>query len=339
MSPNDGLTVAVVGATDALGAEILTVLDERRFPVGRLLALAPAAGAGERIEWRGDDLRVLAVADADFAGVDLVFFAGDPEVARAHAERAARAGATVIDATDARRADPAVPLVAPGLVAAPDAPGGAVFAAPSGLALQVATALAPLEAAAGIARVTIAAWQGASGEGRAGMDELRDQTVALLNFRDPKAERFPRRLAFDVLPAVGAVGDDGLTAAERDLVAQIPRLLGRALRIDASILRLPVFVGEGARLNVELRAPLEPAAARAALTAAGLEVADAGAAGPTAADVAGSDALGVGRLRRDASVEHGLALWLVADDLRFGGAAVAVDIAESLRAGGALARR
>ncbi|MCB9540428.1 MAG: aspartate-semialdehyde dehydrogenase [Myxococcales bacterium] len=332
MSPNDGLTVAVVGATDALGAEILAVLAERRFPVRRLVALAPAAAAGERIDWQGDDVLVRDVAEADFAGVDLVFFAGAGDVARAHAQRAARAGAAVIDTTDASRADPSTPLVAPGLSPAPAAPAAGVFAAPSGLALQVATVLATLEAAAGVARVTIAAWQGAAGEGRAGMDELRDQTVALLNFRDPKAQRFPRRLAFDVLPAIGAVGEDGLTAAERDLAAQIPRLLGRAVRVDASIVRLPVFVGEGARLNVELRAAFGPADARAALAAAGLEVADAAAPGPSAADVAGRDALGVGRVRRDGSVEHGLALWLVADDLRFGGASVAVDIAESLRA-------
>ncbi len=339
MSPNDGLTVAVVGATDALGAEILAVLDERRFPLTRLVLLAPAAGAGERLDWRGDDVVVQDVAEADFSAVDLALFAGEAQVARVHAPRAAQAGAVVIDATGASRADATVPLIAPGLDLPPLVEGHRLFAAPSGLALQVAAALAPLEAAAGVARVVVSAWQGAAGEGRAGMDELRDQTVALLNFRDPKAQRFPRRLAFDVLPSVGAVGDDGLTGAERDLMAQIPRLLGRDVPVDASIMRLPVFVGEGARLNVELRDPLTAADARAALAAAGLEVSDADAPGPTAADVAGSDALSIGRVRRDPSVEHGLALWVVADDLRYGGAAAVVAIAETLRERGIARRR
>ena len=329
----DGLTVAVVGATGVVGEEIRTVLAERRFPVERLVPLASARSAGGSVDWAGDDVVVRLLDDQSFDGVDLALFSAGSDVSERFAPLAVKAGAVVVDNTRAFRMDPEVPLVVPEVNA--DALTGhrGVVANPNCSTIQMVVALAPLHRAAGIRRVVVSSYQAASGAGRAAMDELRDQTVATLSFRDPPVEQFQRRLAFDVIPQIDVFMPDGDTREERKMVDETRKILGAPdLPVTATCVRVPVFVGHCLAVNVELEADLDPRDAHALLTKSEGLVVDADRdVYPTSVDVVGQDETFVGRIRRDPSVAHGLNLWIAADNLRKGAATNAVQIAEQLR--------
>ncbi len=328
----EGLTVAVVGATGAVGEELRAVLEERSFPVQRLVLLASARSAGGTVQWRGDKLTVEELDDESFRGVDLALFSAGTSVSERYADSAVAAGAVVVDNTRAFRMSPGVPLVVPEVNADALAKHSGIIANPNCSTIQLVVALAPLHQAAGIKRVVVSSYQAASGAGRAAMDELRDQTVALLNFRDPKVEHFQRRLAFDVIPEIDVMLPEGDTREERKMVDETRKILGLAgLGVSATCVRVPVFVGHCLSVNVEFERALSPEEARIALAAAdGIVIDDDPAAYATTADVAGQDETYVGRVRRDTSVEHGLNLWVAADNLRKGAATNAVQIAEAL---------
>ncbi len=334
-----GLVVAIVGATGAVGEEMRTVLAEHRFPVSRLIPLASERSAGTHIEWRGEQVPVEVLDDDAFEGVDLALFSAGASISERYAPKAVAAGAVVVDNTRAFRMHPEVPLVVPEVNPEALADHNGIIANPNCSTIQMVAALQPLHAVAGLKRVVVSTYQSASGAGRDAMDELRDQTVALLNFAEIKTDVFPRRLAFDVLPHIDRFEDDGYTREEHKMVNETRKIMGLPdLPVCATCVRVPVFIGHACSINVELQRPLDVEAALDALEAApGLIVQRDSSSYPTAADCVGQDPVYVGRVRRDPSVEHGLVLWVVADNLRKGAATNSVQIAEALHAAGALA--
>lgn len=335
-----GLNVAILGATGAVGEEMRRALEESSLRIGELRLLASERSAGARLEWRGDELTVRPVGPASFDGIDLALFSAGGGVSLAHAPVAVNAGAVVIDNSSAFRMDAGVPLVVPEVNPEAARTHGGIIANPNCSTIQVVMALAPLHAEFGLERVVASTYQSASGAGRAAMDELRDQTIALLNFQPAPVKRFSRRLAFDVIPQVDDFLDDGSTKEERKLVDESRKIMGLAgLRVSATCVRVPVFVGHCVSLNVQFRRPPTVAAARAALAKfPGVEVVDEDGTYPTNADVAGDDLVKVGRLRLDPSADNAMNLWVAADNLRKGAATNAVQIAELIWAQGQLAK-
>lgn len=327
-----GLVVAIVGATGAVGEEMRAVLAERDFPVERLVPLASARSAGSTVEWRGQSVPVEVLDDDSFAGVDLALFSAGTAVSEEFGPKAVAAGAVVVDNSRAFRMHPEVPLVVPEVN--PQALSGRpkLIANPNCSTIQMVAALQPLHARAGLKRVVVSTYQSASGAGRDAMDELRDQTVALLNFREPPTTVFKRRLAFDVLPQIDRFEPDGFTREEHKMVNETRKIMGLPdLPVCATCVRVPVFVGHACSINAEFSRPFEVEEALAALEAApGLVVHADPTEFPMAADAVGQDPVYVGRVRRDPSCPTGLVIWVVADNLRKGAATNAVQIAEAL---------
>lgn len=329
-------TVAVVGATGAVGAEMIKVLEERAFPVERLVPLASEKSLGRTVEFEGNALPVLVLNRDSFAGVDIALFSAGGEVSLAHAPIAAEAGAAVIDNTSAFRMEPDVPLVVPEVNAGDIARFTArrIIANPNCSTIQLVVALSPLHRIARIRRVVVATYQSVSGAGTEAMEELSKQSVALFSQREWRAEVFPHRIAFNCIPHIDRFLPDGSTKEEAKMVGETKKIMGDpSLRVAATAVRVPVFCGHSEAVNVEFEEPLSPEDAREALSGApGIEVVD----DPTlcrypmAIDAVGKDAVFVGRIRRDDTVEHGLAMWIVADNLRKGAALNAVQIAEIL---------
>ena len=334
------LNVAVVGATGAVGTEMLSVLAQRRFPVGRLRPLASERSAGTTVEYDGETVRVERLDEAAFEGIDLALFSAGSSVSERFAPLAVAAGAIVVDNTSFFRMRDDVPLVVPEVNAAALDGHAGIIAVPNCSTIQAVVALAPLHARFGLRRVTYCTYQSASGAGAQAMDELKEQAVALLNFRDPPVSRFPRRLAFDCLPHIDKFLDDGSTREEHKMVEETRKILElQALRVSATCVRVPVFVGHAVAVHAEFERPVTAADALAALEGApGIILHAEAASYPTAADAAGGDEVHVGRVRVDAGTENGLALWVVADNLRKGAATNAVQIAEALIERGRLPR-
>lgn len=326
------LTVAVVGATGAVGTEMLNVLESREFPVGELRPLASSRSAGTTIGWRGHDVLVEELTPASFEGVDIALFSAGGSVSHAYASAAIERGAVVIDNTSAFRMRDDVPLVVPEVNRGALGTHRGLIANPNCSTIQSVVALKPLHDLAGLRRVVYNTYQSASGAGRRAMDELRDQTVALLNFREPTVEKFPRRLAFDCVPHIDTFLDDGYTREERKMIKETQKILDLpSLRVTATCVRVPVFVGHAISINAEFERPIDVDAALEVLSNFPNTVVHADAPSyPTAADGAGRDEVLVGRVRRDPSVDNGLDLWVVADNLRKGAATNAVQIAEAL---------
>lgn len=329
-------TVAVVGATGAVGAEMIKVLEERAFPVERLVPLASEKSLGRTVEFEGNALPVLVLDRNAFAGVDIALFSAGGEVSLSYAPIAAEAGAVVVDNTSAFRMEPDVPLVVPEVNAGDIARYAKrrIIANPNCSTIQMVVVLSPLHRIARIRRVVVATYQSVSGAGTEAMEELSQQSVALFSQREPGAEVFPHRIAFNCIPHIDIFLPDGSTKEEAKMVGETKKIMGdSSLRVAATAVRVPVFCGHSEALNVEFEEPLSPEEAREALSGApGIEVVD----DPTlcrypmAIDAVGKDAVLVGRIRRDDTVEHGLAMWIVADNLRKGAALNAVQIAEIL---------
>jgi len=331
---HDPVNVAVVGATGLVGEALLKILEERAFPVAQLRLLASERSAGERLEFAGRKVLVEDLAGFDPEGIDIALFSAGSDVAREHAPRFAAAGATVIDNSSAFHDDPEVPLVIAEVN--PEAlarrPKG-IVANPNCSTMQMLVALAPLHRAAGIERINVATYQSVSGTGRGALEELGRQTAAMLNFREPEPEVYPVRIAFNVFPHGGGFCDNGYTAEEMKLVHETRRILGDdSIGVNATVVRVPVFYGHSEALHVETREKLTADAARELLRRApGVEVVDEPRDGgyPTpATHASGHDPVYVGRIREDISHPRGLALWVVADNIRKGAALNAVQLAE-----------
>ncbi|MDI7268225.1 MAG: aspartate-semialdehyde dehydrogenase [Myxococcota bacterium] len=329
--------VAVVGATGAVGRETLRVLEERRFPVGEIRLFASARSAGAAVRFGGRELvvRALECVPDEFRGVDVALVSAGGSVSRRVCPVAAAAGAVVVDKSSVFRMEPDVPLVVPEVNAhaAARRPRG-IIANPNCVTIQLVVAVAPIHRAARIRRMVVATYQSAGGAGEAGRAELEADTRAFLDGREPVRSKFARPIGFNCLPLIDAVGDDGYTFEERKTVLETRKILDDdSIGIVATTVRVPVMVGHSAAVFLEMERPLGPDEARDLLERSpGVVVMDDPSAGvvPTPRDAAGADAVYVGRIRRDPSVPNGLAMWIVADNLRKGAATNGVQIAELL---------
>ena len=326
--------VAVVGATGAVGEAMLSILAERDFPVGELVALASERSAGGKVKFGHRDIVVQDLATFDPAGVDIALFSAGGSVSKEYAPKFAAAGAVVIDNSSAFRYDADVPLVVSEVnpEAAAERPRG-IIANPNCSTMQMLVALKPLHDAAGIERINVATYQSVSGGGRSAMEELGRQTARILSFQDPEPEKFPVQIAFNLIPQIDAFQDNGYTKEEMKLVWETRKILGDdTIQVNPTAVRVPVFFGHSEAVNIETREKLTADRARELLASApGIEVVDDRVPGgyPTpVTHASGNDAVYVGRIREDLSHPRGLNLWIVSDNIRKGAALNAVQLAE-----------
>lgn len=328
------VTVAVVGATGAVGETMRAVLEERNFPIKDLKLLASERSAGETVRYAGKDYVVEDLATFDPTGVDIALFSAGGSVSKEYAPKFAQAGAVVIDNSSIFRNDDDVPLVVAEVnpEQLTNRPRG-IIANPNCSTMQLMVALAPIHRQVGIERINIATYQSVSGTGQRALEELGKQTAALLNFQSPESNVYPVQIAFNVIPHGGDFLENGYTSEEMKLVWETRKILGDdRIQVNATVVRVPVFYGHSEAVHIETREKITAEAARALLEAApGIEVVDDRTPGgyPTpVTHASGSDPTYVGRIREDISHPRGLDLWVVADNIRKGAALNAVQLAE-----------
>jgi aspartate-semialdehyde dehydrogenase len=332
----EAYNVAVVGATGAVGEQMREVLEDRQFPVGELRLLASERSAGQFLPFQGRQVRVDILTEESFAGVDVALFSAGGKVSAKFAPAALAAGAIVVDNTAHFRMDPEIPLVVPEVNAKEIAQyqNRGIVANPNCSTIQMVVALKPLHDAARIKRVVVSTYQSVSGAGRMAMEELSQQVSALFNGRELKKEKFPHQIAFNCIPHIDVFMEDGYTKEEWKLIHETRKILGEpALAVTATTVRVPVFCSHSESVNIETESKLTAAKAREILRQApGVILTDVPSEDiyPLAIDAVGKDATYVGRIREDHSVDNGLNLWIVADNLRKGAALNAVQIAEIL---------
>lgn len=334
MKKKDKYTVAVVGATGAVGKEMIQVLQERRFPVGKLRLFASVRSAGESLSYLDEDHRVELLQDNSFEGVDIALFSAGEKISLEFAPKAVESGAVVIDNSSAFRMTPEVPLVVPEVN--PDAVKRhkGIIANPNCSTIQMVVALKPLHDRAKIKRVVVTTFQSVSGKGKEAMEELFEQTKALLSFQDPKVEVFPYQIAFNCLPHIDVFLDNGYTKEEMKMVNETKKIMeDDSIGVTATTVRVPVYICHSEAVNVETEEKITANEARAIFSATdGIIVYDDPKKNiyPVPLEVSGKDEVYVGRIREDESIQNGLNLWVVADNLRKGAATNAVQIAELL---------
>lgn len=330
------LTVAVVGATGAVGREMLKTLHERSFPAGRVLAFASARSAGSRVPYGDAELEVAELKEDVFEGIDLALFSAGGKTSEKFAPHAAHAGCVVIDNSAAWRMDPRCPLVVPEVnVDALDSHDG-IIANPNCSTIQMVVVLKPIDDAAGITRVVVSTYQAVSGTGQKGIEELERQVRDLFNGRDTENRVYPYRIAFNVLPHIDIFLDNDYTKEEMKMVNETVKIMQNPeIKVTATCARVPVFYSHAESVNVETKRKITPKECRILLSQApGVKVYDNPREGmyPMPAYCIGEDPTYVGRIREDESVENGLNMWIVADNVRKGAALNAVQIAEALLA-------
>jgi aspartate-semialdehyde dehydrogenase len=331
-------TVAVIGATGLVGETIISVLEERNFPLKALHPLASERSLGRSVSFRERSYPVLELAKFDFAGCDFALFSAGAAVSREHAPRAVAAGAIVIDNTSEFRYREDVPLVVPevNLETLANFGSAGIVANPNCSTIQLVMVLQPLHAEAGLRRVDVATYQSVSGAGREAIEELARQSIAALSGQGPPETRGGLKpIAFNCVPHIDVFQDNGYTREEMKIVWESRKILALPeLRVNATAVRVPVFYGHSEVVHIETERPLSAARARELLgSAAGVTVLDEPRPGgyPTAAtEAANRDTVYVGRIREDLAPDRGLNLWIVADNVRKGGATNAVQIAEAL---------
>lgn len=329
--------VCVLGATGAVGEVMLSILEERRFPVRNVYALASSRSAGNTVRFKGRSLTVENVAEFDFAKCQIGLFSAGAGVSAEFAPKAAAAGCVVIDNTSQFRQDEDIPLVVPEVNAHAIARYGqrGIIANPNCSTIQMVVALKPIHDAVGIDRINVATYQSVSGTGKEAIDELAGQTKALITEREVKVDVYPKQIAFNVLPHIDVFMDNGYTKEEMKMVWETQKIMEDAsIRVNPTTVRVPVFYGHSEAVHIETRSKISAAQARALLEKApGVVVMDEPRPGgyPTpATDSAGRDPVYVGRIREDISHPLGLDLWVVSDNIRKGAALNSVQIAEIL---------
>jgi aspartate-semialdehyde dehydrogenase len=328
-----GLRVAVVGATGNVGREMMTILEERLFPADEVVAIASRRSLGVEVSYGDKTLKCKDLETYDFSGVDLVLMSAGGAVSREWSPKIGATGAVVIDNSSAWRMDARVPLIVPEVN--PDAVAGYdklnIVANPNCSTAQLVVALKPLHDRARVKRVVVSTYQSVSGAGKAAMDELWNQTKALYVADDVVSEEFPKQIAFNVIPHGGDFMDDGYTTEEWKIEVETKKILDPKIKLTATSVRVPVFVGHSESVNIEFEQAIEAEEAREILREApGIMVIDKHEDGgyATPIDCVGEFATFVSRIRNDKTVEHGLSLWIVSDNLRKGAALNAVQIAE-----------
>ena len=331
-----GYKVVVAGATGNVGREMLNILAERRFPADEVAALASRKSLGTEVSYGDRTLKTKDLDAFDFAGWDIALFAIGSEATKVYAPKAAKAGCVVIDNSSLYRYDPAVPLIVPEVNA--DAiemvRNKNIIANPNCSTAQMVVALKPLHDRARIRRVVVSTYQSVSGAGKAGLDELWDQTKGMyVPGQEVAPAKFQKQIAFNVIPHIGDFLDSGDTTEEWKMVAETKKILDKSIKVTATCVRVPVFVGHSEAINVEFEEFLDEDEARDILREApGVLVVDKREPGGyvTPIECVGDYATFVSRIRQDGTVENGLNLWVVSDNLRKGAALNAVQIAEVL---------
>jgi aspartate-semialdehyde dehydrogenase len=329
-----GYVVAVVGATGAVGEEMVKTLQQRNFPVEKLRLFASERSEGRAVEFKRNDIRVESLNEKSFEGIDIALFSAGAERSRIWAPVAARSGCIVVDNSSQWRMDPEIPLVVPEVNPHDLKWHKGIIANPNCSTIQMVVVLKPIHDAAKIKRVVVTTFQSVSGTGRKAMDELLQQTTDLLNFREIKCNVYPHQIAFNVLPHIDKFLENGYTKEEMKMVNETKKILGdNSLRLTATTVRVPVFRCHSESLNIETEKKLDANEVRAVLSKApGVVIYDAPEKNvyPVPVDVAGKDETYVGRIREDESLENCINMWIVADNLRKGAALNAVQIAEKL---------
>jgi aspartate-semialdehyde dehydrogenase len=330
-----GFKVAVVGATGAVGREMLEILAERAFPADEVVALASRRSQGVEVSYGEKTLKVKALEHFDFSDVDICLMSAGSAVSKEWSPRIAAEGAVVIDNSSCWRYDAEVPLVVPEVNA--DAVMNfrkkGIIANPNCSTAQLVVALKPLHDKARIKRVVVATYQSVSGAGKEAMDELFAQTKAVFTIDEVEPKKFSKRIAFNVIPHIDVFMDDGFTKEEWKMVVETKKILDPKIKVVATCVRVPVFVGHCEAVNIEFEEPISADEARNILrNAPGCLVIDKREPGGyvTPYESVGEDATYISRVRDDPTVDNGLAMWIVSDNLRKGAALNAVQIAESL---------
>ena len=333
-----GYNVAVVGATGAVGREMLRTLAERNFPADKVYALASQKSAGREVSYGDDEvIKVEALDSFDFSNAHIALFSAGGDTSKAYADKAGKAGCIVIDNSSAFRMDDDVPLIVPEVN--PDAVEGClianggrnIIANPNCSTAQLVVALKPLHDAYGVKRVITSTYQATSGAGQAGMDELFNQTKGIFVNDQSVPETFTKQIAFNVIPHIDVFMDDGFTKEEWKMRAETKKIMDDSIEVVAHAVRVPVFVGHSESVFVETAKPFDEGEARDLLREAdGVSVIDhrANEGYVTPVESAGEDAVFISRLRRDPSIENGMVFWCVSDNLRKGAALNSVQIAE-----------
>src|SRR5690242_3922743 len=330
-----GYKVAVVGATGSVGREMLNVLAERNFPADEVVAIASRRSQGVECSFGDKTLKIRALDHFDFSDVDICLMSAGGAVSKEWSPKIAAQGAVVIDNSSAWRMDPEVPLIVPEVNA--DAVAGFakknIIANPNCSTAQLVVALKPLHDKAKIKRVVVATYQSVSGAGKEAMDELFSQSKAVFTLDEVETKKFSKRIAFNVIPQIDVFMEDGYTKEEWKMVVETKKILDPKIKLTATCVRVPVFVGHSEAVNVEFEQPLSPEEARDILRSApGIMVIDKHEPGGyiTPVEAAGEFSTFVSRIREDSTVENGLTMWIVSDNLLKGAALNAVQIAETL---------
>nr|WP_313011351.1 aspartate-semialdehyde dehydrogenase [Brucella intermedia] len=334
-----GFKVAVVGATGNVGREMLNILEERGFPADEVVALASRRSQGTEVSYGDRTLKVKALDTYDFSDTDICLMSAGGEISKEWSPRIGKQGCVVIDNSSAWRYDAEVPLIVPEVN--PDAIEGFrkknIIANPNCSTAQLVVALKPLHDVAKIRRVVVSTYQSVSGAGKEGMDELFEQSRAVFVADPVTAKKFTKRIAFNVIPHIDVFMEDGYTKEEWKMVAETKKMLDPKIKLTATAVRVPVFIGHSEAVNIEFENPITPEEAREILREApGCQVVDKHENGGyiTPYESAGEDATYISRIREDITVENGLAMWVVSDNLRKGAALNTIQIAELLVARG-----
>ncbi|MCA3564638.1 MAG: aspartate-semialdehyde dehydrogenase [Methylocystis sp.] len=328
-----GFKIAIAGATGNVGREMLNILAERAFPVSEVVALASQRSTGQEVSFGDRTLKVKALDHYDFRGADICLMSAGGAVSKEWSPRIGQQGCVVIDNSSAWRYDQDVPLIVPEVN--PDAVLGFskrnIIANPNCSTAQLVLALKPLHDRFDIQRVVVSTYQSVSGAGKDGMDELMQQTRSIFSANAPESKKFTKRIAFNVIPHIDVFMEDGYTKEEWKMMAETKKILDPKIKLTATCVRVPVFVGHSEAVNIECSRPISVAEATAVLRSApGVQVIDKRENGGyiTPYEAAGEDATYISRIREDITVENGLAFWCVSDNLRKGAALNAVQIAE-----------
>lgn len=330
--------VAVAGATGAVGSQMLQCLEERNFPVKMLRPLASERSIGKTVRFRGQEIPVEVLTEDSFKGIDIALFSAGGGTSLKFSPIAAASGAVVVDNSSAFRMEPDVPLVVPEVNPQDIAlyKNRGIIANPNCSTIQMVVVLKPIHDVARIKRVVVATYQAVSGTGQKAVQELADQVRDLLTGKDPQVKVYPHRIAFNVFPHIDVFLDNGYTKEEMKMVLETKKIMGDdSIRVTATTARVPVFYGHSEAVNIETEKKITPDEVRAILAKApGVKVVDDPAKRlyPMPLDAAGQDLTLVGRIREDVSIDNGIDLWIVADNIRKGAATNAVQIAEILAA-------
>lgn len=328
--------IAVAGATGAVGNQMISCLEERNFPIKSLKFLASSRSVGRKLKYKGRDIDVEELTESSFKGIDIALFSAGGGTSEKYAPFAANDGCVVVDNSSAWRMDPEVPLVVPEVNphAVAQYKNKGIIANPNCSTIQMVVALHPLHREYGIKRIVVSTYQAVSGTGKKAIDELDSQTRAILNFKEYESKVYPHTIAFNCLPHIDVFLDNGYTKEEMKMVHETRKILeDNTIGVTATTVRVPVFFGHSESVNIETKRKVSVQEVKALLERApGVKVVDDPMNNqyPLAIDATGQDLTLVGRIRNDESIENGINMWIVADNIRKGAATNTVQIAEIL---------